>query len=134
MSKSIEETVRSWVELLADRAAATHDRLAGLRNRCLLWEARFRSTALFKDVEERLTRAWRFLTNPDVSKQEKAIVIAAIAYVVLPLDLIPDCMPVIGLVDDLAAMLVAMAAIDRHAACCSRRPESDNPRTDGSTI
>jgi len=40
--------------------------------------------------------------NPATPMQYKALIIAAIGYVVFPFDLIPDAIPVIGWTDDLA--------------------------------
>ena len=51
------------------------------------------------------------LNNPKMPARYKAITIGAIGYIVLPLDLIPDAIPVAGFTDDLGAASGALAAV-----------------------
>jgi uncharacterized membrane protein YkvA (DUF1232 family) len=44
----------------------------------------------------------------------KGIVAAALAYFVLPLDAIPDVLPLIGMSDDITVLSTALAAISSH--------------------
>jgi uncharacterized membrane protein YkvA (DUF1232 family) len=53
------------------------------------------------------------LDNPETPAPLKALIVGAIGYIVLPIDLIPDMIPVVGYTDDLAsaaAVVVAVAA------------------------
>jgi uncharacterized membrane protein YkvA (DUF1232 family) len=50
---------------------------------------------------------WRLFRDPRVSIWPKAMLIAALAYVALPFDLIPDAIPGIGQIDDLVIVLAA---------------------------
>jgi uncharacterized membrane protein YkvA (DUF1232 family) len=50
---------------------------------------------------------WRLFRDERVSVWPKALLVAAVAYVILPFDLIPDTLPVIGEIDDLFVVLVA---------------------------
>lgn len=56
------------------------------------------------------------LQKPELPPKVKAIIMGALAYLVLPIDLVPDIIPGIGYVDDLAvvgfALLQAMPYID----------------------
>ena len=54
------------------------------------------------------------MMDPNVSPKEKAIIIGALGYFILPIDLIPDGIPVVGYSDDLAALLAAYAYIQGH--------------------
>ena len=54
------------------------------------------------------------LADPNVSPKEKAIIIGALGYFILPLDLIPDAIPVVGFTDDLAALLAAYGYVKGH--------------------
>lgn len=54
---------------------------------------------------------WRLFMDKRVSLLPKAIVVAAIAYVVSPFDLIPDiAIPFIGSIDDVAIVALALRA------------------------
>ena len=45
------------------------------------------------------------LQSDKVSKADKAIIIGALGYMISPLDVIPDAIPIAGLTDDLAVLL-----------------------------
>jgi len=47
------------------------------------------------------------LNDPNISMADKAVIIGALGYFILPLDLIPDAIPVVGFTDDLAALTAA---------------------------
>ncbi len=51
---------------------------------------------------------WRLLHDRRVSIWPKAMLVAALAYVVFPFDLIPDVIPIVGEIDD-AVILIAAA-------------------------
>ena len=44
------------------------------------------------------------LLSKDVPLKEKGLIIGALGYLILPVDLIPDGIPVVGFTDDLAAL------------------------------
>ncbi len=51
---------------------------------------------------------WALLRDPRVPAQQKLILAGIVGYLVLPLDLIPDFIPVIGQLDDLAVVLLGI--------------------------
>lgn len=51
------------------------------------------------------------LENPATPKHMKALIIGAIGYIILPLDLIPDIVPAIGYSDDLASAAGVVASV-----------------------
>ena len=61
-----------------------------------------------------LQLAYKMLRDPNfqISKETKTILIIALLYIISPIDLIPDAIPLLGLVDD---VLVAGYAL-RHAS------------------
>jgi uncharacterized membrane protein YkvA (DUF1232 family) len=58
----------------------------------------------------------RYLRDPDASLLGKVLVLATVAYVVLPVDAIPDLIPAIGWLDDLGVVGVALAYVARVLA------------------
>ncbi|MHA6259708.1 YkvA family protein [Sporosarcina sp. CAU 1771] len=52
--------------------------------------------------------------NPAVPKSSKMIIVGAISYLILPIDLIPDFIPVIGLADDASVIAAAVYKVASH--------------------
>lgn len=50
---------------------------------------------------------WRLFRDPRVSLLAKGVLIAAAAYLALPVDLVPDLVPVLGQLDDIAVLIGA---------------------------
>ena len=48
------------------------------------------------------------LQKPEVPKKTKAVIIGALGYFILPVDLIPDMMLGVGFTDDLGALGIAL--------------------------
>lgn len=51
------------------------------------------------------------LKVPSVPKKDKATILGALGYFILPLDILPDVLPVIGFTDDLSAIVLALHAV-----------------------
>ena len=67
-----------------------------------------------KVVIEKALVLYYCLQDPDTPAKEKAIIIAALGYFILPLDAIPDMTPVAGYTDDLGALLLALKVVSMH--------------------
>jgi uncharacterized membrane protein YkvA (DUF1232 family) len=55
------------------------------------------------------------LTDGRVSRVDKLVVLGAIAYIVTPLDLIPDFIPFFGQVDDVYLLVLSLTRLISHA-------------------
>lgn len=51
------------------------------------------------------------LMSPDVPAKDKSIILGALGYLILPLDMIPDFIPIAGFSDDLAALIAVCKAV-----------------------
>ncbi len=56
----------------------------------------------------------RYYRDPTASVFGKLVVFAAVAYAIIPIDLIPD-VPIVGWLDDIGVMTLAMAWLTRVA-------------------
>lgn len=54
------------------------------------------------------------LQSKDVPAKAKTVVIGALGYLILPVDLIPDFIVALGFTDDLTALLVALRTVDKY--------------------
>jgi uncharacterized membrane protein YkvA (DUF1232 family) len=52
--------------------------------------------------------AWRLGRDPLLSRARRAAVVAAAGYIVSPIDAVPDVIPVLGRLDDIAVVLAAL--------------------------
>jgi len=52
--------------------------------------------------------------NPEVPKSAKLTIIGALGYLIFPIDLIPDFIPVIGLADDASLIVYALYQVMSH--------------------
>ncbi len=75
--------------------------------RLLSWLAR---PSLLRSLLARVRLAARLVREPRVPLACKLLPAAALAYVVFPLDLAPDFVPVLGQLDDAGLLLIALEA------------------------
>lgn len=64
----------------------------------------------------RVPAAWRLVRDPAAPRWEKALLVAALGYVVFPFDLVPDLVPFFGWLDDVGVVALAAAALHRSLA------------------
>lgn len=76
------------------------------------WLAR---PAILRALVSRLRLAWRLLREPAVPGLVKALTLLPLAYVLFPLDFLPDIIPVLGQLDDIG---VALAAVEAFIGLC----------------
>ncbi len=63
---------------------------------------------------EDLLAAWYCAFDRDTPRPVQAALIGALAYFVLPFDVIPDMMPVLGFTDDAAVLATALKLVSSH--------------------
>ena len=70
------------------------------------------------------------LTDPRVSALDKVLLGVAAAYVVMPIDLIPDFIPFIGQVDDVFILVLALRRLIGNAGMRVIRDHWEGPMED----
>lgn len=73
---------------------------------------RLRPTAIAR-LRVHLVALWMLLRHPQTPRPVKWLAIVVIAYAVSPIDLIPDFIPVIGLLDDVIIVPLGIALVVR---------------------
>lgn len=68
-----------------------------------------------RQIPAYLRLLWGLMTDDRVSTIDKVLVGAAIGYVIMPFDLIPDFIPLIGEVDDIYVIMLALDRLISHA-------------------
>jgi uncharacterized membrane protein YkvA (DUF1232 family) len=58
---------------------------------------------------------WGLITDPRVAMLDKLLVAGAIAYIVTPVDFIPDFIPFLGEVDDVYLLVVSLRRLMQNA-------------------
>lgn len=67
-----------------------------------------RRSGVLQPMIDQFRVTWRLLRDPRVPAWQKAIPIGALLYIISPLDLIPDFLLAVGLIDDVAILLAGM--------------------------
>ena len=77
------------------------------------WSKVKRVAAQLPFVEDLLT-AYYCALDRDTPREVQAALIGALAYFILPFDIIPDVLPVIGYTDDAAVLAAAIRLVAKH--------------------
>jgi uncharacterized membrane protein YkvA (DUF1232 family) len=77
------------------------------------WSKVKRVAAQIPFVEDLLT-AYYCAFDRDTPREVQAALIGALAYFILPFDIIPDVLPVIGYTDDAAVLAAAIRLVAKH--------------------
>lgn len=62
-------------------------------------------------IWDKVMSLWKFIQDPDAPWVGKTIAIGALVYLISPIDAIPDIIPGLGLTDDVAIILAAVAKL-----------------------
>lgn len=63
---------------------------------------------------EDLAAAWYCAADPDTPAYVRAVLLGAVAYFILPLDMVPDILAGLGFTDDASVLAAAIASVGRH--------------------
>lgn len=63
------------------------------------------------DIWDKVTALWNLIADPRKGWASKALAIAALVYLISPIDAVPDFIPVLGLLDDVGVILSAAASL-----------------------
>lgn len=64
-----------------------------------------------REVVEKALWLYYAMQRPETPAWAKRVIIGALAYFILPLDLIPDFVPLAGYTDDLSALMLAIGTV-----------------------
>lgn len=94
-----------------DHAKTEKGRLAKVRAR--FWQTLRKAASHIPFIED-VIAAYFCAMDPATPRRVRGILLAALAYFVLPFDAIPDILAVIGFSDDVAVLTIAIAAVRTH--------------------
>jgi uncharacterized membrane protein YkvA (DUF1232 family) len=75
---------------------------------------------LARTVPDKLALVRRLATDPSTPRRHRLLLLALVAYLASPIDLIPDFIPVLGQLDDAIAVVLVLRIVQRG----QRNPES----------
>jgi len=64
-----------------------------------------------EELIEKALLLWYVLRKPDVPAWAKTAIMGALGYFIYPLDVVPDVAPIVGYVDDLSVIALALATV-----------------------
>jgi uncharacterized membrane protein YkvA (DUF1232 family) len=65
-----------------------------------------RDAGFWREAWNQAQLVWLLLKDPDVPIYLKLLPLAAVAYVIFPVDIAPDMIPLLGQIDDISAVLL----------------------------
>jgi uncharacterized membrane protein YkvA (DUF1232 family) len=68
------------------------------------------------EVVGRARRLWTYLSSETCSASDRIVAVAALLYLISPIDAIPDFIPVVGWLDDLVVAGLVLGYLDKKAA------------------
>ncbi len=68
---------------------------------------------ILRTLVSRVRLAIRLMREPRVPRLTKALPLVAVLYLISPLDLVPDVLPLLGQLDDLGLILIALEVFPR---------------------
>lgn len=83
------------------------------RVRRRFWQT-FRRAARFIPFSEELVAAYYCALDPKTPHRVRGILLAALAYFVLPIDAVPDIIAAVGFTDDVTVLVGAIALVRAH--------------------
>jgi uncharacterized membrane protein YkvA (DUF1232 family) len=58
-----------------------------------------------------VTSLYKMARDPEIPWQYKAVAVGALVYLISPIDAVPDVIPIVGLLDDVAVITAAVASL-----------------------
>jgi uncharacterized membrane protein YkvA (DUF1232 family) len=74
----------------------------------------FRKAARYIPFADDVVAAWFCALDPATPHKVRAVLLAALAYFILPLDAVPDIVAGIGFSDDIAVLVAAISMVRAH--------------------
>lgn len=72
------------------------------------------AASIGRDLAEKALILYYCLQDSDTPMKARATILSSLGYLILPLDAIPDIVPVAGFTDDLGALAMAIAVVAMH--------------------
>ena len=66
-------------------------------------------------VWDKVLLLWEKAKSPEIPLRFKVVIIGALLYLVLPIDVVPDIIPGLGLLDDLGVILAVVSEVSKYA-------------------
>jgi uncharacterized membrane protein YkvA (DUF1232 family) len=104
-------TLAMAMEKVGIDSSNARERATGVRRSAKKWLDRAPAPVGLKNFVLQFVNA---ATDLDMPAVDLAIVVAAVAYVIMPLDFIPDFIPLLGWGDDATIAAIALKTLQRH--------------------
>lgn len=104
-------TLAQALELVGINSENVQEKMARVRSQAEEWVEAAPAPEVLKDFVAHFLRA---TTDVNIPLRDLAVLVGAAAYVILPLDFIPDFLPLLGWSDDIALVGLAVETLKGH--------------------
>lgn len=118
------QTIRYWEQNPHKTIQSKHNRIIqsaigelDVRNEVIVWEGfegKVKSNLAKIPFLRDAVQMWFFAKDPKSDLTAKVIAIGALAYFIMPLDAIPDIVPILGFTDDAGIIVAALGSMKKH--------------------
>lgn len=88
---------------------------SGKYNESMFWSGLQKiCSTVGREVVYKVLQLYYVLQKDSVTTAQKALIMGALAYLVSPIDVVPDCIPVVGWLDDVAAIGIVLSQVNKY--------------------
>lgn len=86
---------------------------------------RWRKRVTDTGIADKASTLWEYLTSDKIAALDKTLLLAGLLYIISPIDLIPDAIPVVGWLDDLGVAAFVLSHVTKRLSGAARDDEED---------
>lgn len=115
MSSQAERTIRSKRSPRRSQRPAVEGPLEAADLSAPRSGAKRTLTGMIRELPNYLRLLWGLMTDVRVQRTDKLLALGALAYIIMPLDFIPDFIPFLGEVDDVFLLVISLQRLVQNA-------------------
>ena len=114
VAKYITPEIKSKAKIEADKLFGKDEDYEKHYSKEGFWDKIKAKKKAGRRVVELAFQLYYALQSPETPKWEKTMILSALGYFISPIDVIPDSIPIVGYMDDLGVLAIAVSVVARY--------------------